>query len=71
MGTIAEIKTMVGEISTTVDEIDTGLDEVAALIADLKAGQVGQAEIDALAEAVEALKAKTAAVAAETGGLKA
>lgn len=71
MATLAEISAMIDEVMSSVEAVDTGLDGVAALIANLKAGQVTQEQIDALGVKVEALKAKSAAIVVEAEGLKA
>jgi len=71
MATLAEIGTMIDEVAASVAAIDSELDGVATMIADLKAGQVSQEQIDALASKMETLKAHSAAVVAETSGLKA
>lgn len=71
MATLSEISTMLDEVAAAVGVVDSELDTVATMIADLKAGQVSQAEIDAIAGKVEALKANTASIVAETQALKA
>lgn len=71
MATLTEISAMVDEVLASVTTIDTELDAVATMIAGLKAGQVSQADIDALASKVETLKVRSSAVVAETEALKA
>lgn len=71
MATLTEISGMIDEVVVLVTTIDTELDAVATLIATLKAGQVSQEQIDALAAKVETLKVKSSAVVAETEALKA
>lgn len=71
MATLTEISTMIDDVASAVATVDSELDAVATLIAALKAGQVTQAEIDALASKVETLKIATSSVVAETSALKA
>jgi phage shock protein A len=66
MSSLADIEVVVDAVRTTVGAIDLKLDDVRALVTALKAGQVSQAQIDALKTKVDELKTATTAVATET-----
>lgn len=67
MSTIEEVQQNVAELTTTIHNIDLKLDEVRARINELVAGQpVTQEQLDALNEALAAVKDSASAVLTET-----
>lgn len=70
MATLEEVTAVVDSVRTTVGAIDLKLDDVRALVASLKAGQVSQEQIDALAAKVADLKIATESIASETDSIE-
>lgn len=70
MATLEEITASVDTVTTSIQAIDLKLDDVRALVAALKAGQVSQEQIDALAAKVADLKSATAAVVGEVESIE-
>lgn len=59
-----ELMATIVDIKAVAEEVNVILDEVAVIVANLKAGQASQAEIDAAFAAVEGLKVKASALKA-------
>lgn len=69
MSTLTDIQDAVTVINNTLLAVDAKLTDIAALIATLQAGQVDQAQIDALATAVGAAKDEATKVLTEAGAI--
>jgi len=71
MATIEEVSTEVSELKSNLESIDVTLNAVAEKIAALVAGQVGQEQIDALAQLVSSAKSLSGSVKTEAEALTA
>jgi outer membrane murein-binding lipoprotein Lpp len=69
MATLDEISGMVDDVNAKLAHLSSDLDALAQLVANLHAGQVSQAQIDALGAKVENLQAAAAAVLVKEEGI--